>query len=388
MRSKNKKNILFIESGSFGGGSFKSLEIIIKYLDPKKYNIFVVSLNKTTFDYNFIKYSKRYYYINDLLYSRSNYSYYLFQYFAYLIDTFFEKYYLKFIKISQLRSINKIKQIITNEKIDIIHLNNNPKRDLFGIVASEQFKKIKLISFIRSTRSSNLEKKIIDYINFNVDQFVSNSIFSKNIWCSKGIKCRNIIVLYNAIENIYPKKIKKIELNKKINFYCIANLIDGKGHYYLLSSYKSLLLKYPNSNLHLIGTGKLKKNLKIFCKKNGIDKKVIFHGYKKNPFLDIELNGIVIVPSYFETFGRVVIESFIAGLPVIATNVGGIPEIIIHKKNGILVSYNDEKQLLNSVDYLVSNDFKPNIFNINIKKKLKIFSIKNHILSLNELYHK
>ena len=115
---------------------------------------------------------------------------------------------------------------------------------------------------------------------------------------------------------------------------------------------------------------------------------MIFHGYKRNPFSSLDLNGIVIVPSYFETFGRVIIESFIYGLPVIATNVGGMPEIINHKKNGFLIDYGNKKQLLKSVDCILSNNFNTCNFNINIKKSLNKFSLKNHLISLNELYRR
>ena len=73
----------------------------------------------------------------------------------------------------------------------ILYLNNNPKRDLFAIVASEYFNKVKFISFIRSTRDINLDKRIIDYINNNINKFVSNSLYTKKFGLEKELIMKN-----------------------------------------------------------------------------------------------------------------------------------------------------------------------------------------------------
>ncbi len=78
----------------------------------------------------------------------------------------------------------------------------------------------------------------------------------------------------------------------------------------------------------------------------------------KEAMLRLKESNILIIPSRMESIPQVIHEAFYLKVPIIATNVGGIPELITHEKNGLLVDPNDPDQLLNSVNELLENKDK------------------------------
>ena len=78
----------------------------------------------------------------------------------------------------------------------------------------------------------------------------------------------------------------------------------------------------------------------------------------KEAMSELKASSILVVPSRMESIPQVIKEAFFLNVPVVATKVGGIPELIEHEKNGLLVDPNDPDQLLNSVNELLENNDK------------------------------
>ena len=73
---------------------------------------------------------------------------------------------------------------------------------------------------------------------------------------------------------------------------------------------------------------------------------------------ELKASSVLVVPSRMESIPQVIKEAFFLNIPVVATKVGGIPELIEHEKNGLLVDLNDPIQLVNSVNELLENKEK------------------------------
>jgi len=78
----------------------------------------------------------------------------------------------------------------------------------------------------------------------------------------------------------------------------------------------------------------------------------------KETMLELKASSVLVVPSRMESIPQVIKEAFFLNIPVVATEVGGVPELIEHEKNGILVNPNNPDQLLNSVNELIKNKDK------------------------------
>ena len=78
----------------------------------------------------------------------------------------------------------------------------------------------------------------------------------------------------------------------------------------------------------------------------------------KETMSELKASSVLVVPSRMESIPQVIKEAFFLKIPVVATSVGGIPELIEHEKNGLLVNPNDPDQLTNSVNEMLENKEK------------------------------
>ena len=75
----------------------------------------------------------------------------------------------------------------------------------------------------------------------------------------------------------------------------------------------------------------------------------------KEAMIKLKESNILVIPSRMESIPQVIKEAFFLKIPIIATNVGGIPELIVHKKTGMLIPPNDPKKLKETISELLSN---------------------------------
>lgn len=170
-------------------------------------------------------------------------------------------------------------------------------------------------------------------------------------------------------------------------FLYVGRLDKEKGVDFLIEAAKFL----PEEiEIHLAGNGSEEENLKLLAKKYSL-KNIKFSGFKSGLELEEEYKNCIasILPcNWFETFGLTIVESFCFGKPVIASNIGGIPEIIDNHKNGILVEPANIEELANAVKFLYENQEKAIEFGINGRKKAeKLFNPEIHYEKLIEVYN-
>jgi glycosyltransferase involved in cell wall biosynthesis len=120
---------------------------------------------------------------------------------------------------------------------------------------------------------------------------------------------------------------------------CVAALDVYKGIDVLVHAAKPLLIDDPSLGLVLAGEGPLRMELEGLAASLGIRRQTQFVGHKRGAEIAQLLQGceVFVLPSREEPFGIVLLEAMACRKPVVATAVGGIPEIVEHEKSGILV---------------------------------------------------
>ena len=138
---------------------------------------------------------------------------------------------------------------------------------------------------------------------------------------------------------------------------CIAALAEWKGVDVLLDAVAKILLADESLNLVIVGDGVMRQRLEAMAASLGISRRTRFLGALPGGEVAQLLQGceLLVVPSRAESFGIVVLEGMICKKPVIASAVGGIPEIIEHEISGILVEP-DNPQALSEQIQRVLND--------------------------------
>jgi len=120
-------------------------------------------------------------------------------------------------------------------------------------------------------------------------------------------------------------------------FLCIGRLIPIKGHVVLLRGFAAALAERPDLRLEIAGRGVLRAGLQALARELGIAHAVSFLGHVSPVQPAIEAAAAVLVPSLGEGFGMVALEAMERARPVIATDVGGLSDIVRHGATGLLV---------------------------------------------------
>ena len=119
---------------------------------------------------------------------------------------------------------------------------------------------------------------------------------------------------------------------------CVGRLVPQKGIEYLIRAVPQIARRYPNSKFIIVGEGWLRGHLEYIARSTGHQWKITFTGWIQDQELIALLNSAdaLVVPSIYEPFGIVALEGMAAGVPVVASDVGGLAEIVEHEHTGIL----------------------------------------------------
>lgn len=207
-------------------------------------------------------------------------------------------------------------------------------------------------------------------------QFILDTLSENGFF--KGSK-RVKIPLGVAIESKKPKKEYEI-----IDILYMGSLESHKGVPTLIEAFKNI--KNENIKLHILGKGMEEYNLKEMSKD---DKRIFFHGFVKGKELQNfhENANMVIVPSIcYDNSPMVIYESFMNGIPVIGSKIGGIPELIEPGINGLLFEPGSVSELKNKIQYLIDNLSKLKELEKGALESGKKYSMDTHIEKLENLY--
>jgi glycosyltransferase involved in cell wall biosynthesis len=167
-------------------------------------------------------------------------------------------------------------------------------------------------------------------------------------------------------------------------------LIHIKGVTYLVKAMAEVVQRHPNSLLVLVGKGDEKGEEEVKLNKQvenlGIADNVRFLGWR--PDVD-EIMGcfdIFVLPSLNEGMGRVLVEAMATGLPIVASRVGGIPDLVKHGENGLLIPPADEGALERAISDLLNDKARRKRMGETGKKMCRPYSVEAMVDKIDNLY--
>jgi L-malate glycosyltransferase len=130
----------------------------------------------------------------------------------------------------------------------------------------------------------------------------------------------------------------------------VGNLTAIKGHRFLIDALPPLIERYPNLSLDIVGDGELRQDLEAQTRACGVESHVRFHGRLSRDDVAqmMRLADVMVLPSLWETQGCVLLEAGSSGLPVVASRVGGTPEVV-DSSNGELVEPGSDTALVDGI---------------------------------------
>ena len=166
----------------------------------------------------------------------------------------------------------------------------------------------------------------------------------------------------------------------------IGWLLPIKGPMHLLKAMEDVWIDYDDTVLVFIGKGDLDVDLRAEALKAGANGRVNFLGWRNDIDEILPLFDILVLPSLNEGMGRVLVEAMAAGKPVVASNVGGIPDLVKHNLNGLLVPPGDEKALATSIKQLINDPEKAKTMGQYGREFCDQFSMEAMVEKLDNLY--
>jgi glycosyltransferase involved in cell wall biosynthesis len=133
----------------------------------------------------------------------------------------------------------------------------------------------------------------------------------------------------------------------------VASLTEQKGHLDFLDVLARL--EYREIRWHCVGSGPLEEKIRRKAGRLGLEQRVVFHGSRTDPVPFYRDAGLFVLPSRWEGFGLVVVEAMAAGVPVFASRVDGIAEILEDGKTGVLCNVRDPESAARKLQSLLED---------------------------------
>lgn len=281
--------------------------------------------------------------------------------------------------------IPRIIKIIKKNGIDIVHNDVFPA-NFYGTIAGKLSKKPTIISYKQTLKNYPLHARIRDnMLSKLADRTITISDSAKQMLIKKALFNKDKIVIIKEGINLSNYKIKNIKTLKVIGTAC--RLVKQKNHALFLESAKLVLEKHPKIKFLIAGEGNLKEKLLEQAKALKIEKNVFFLGEIRNMPQFYSKIDLFALTSSWEGTPIVIMEAIASGLPVLATNVGGVNEIINDKVGGFLVEPENPDKFAQKLVYLIEN---PKIAKKTAKHALKKikdnFDIKRKVIEMQNLY--
>lgn len=280
------------------------------------------------------------------------------------------------------------------EKPDIIHSHWSFPTGVIAHIMSKIFK-VKFIVTIHGGEFPFLKKfkfirnSVVRALN-DSEIVCANSNYSRDELIKMGVKENKVIKLNvppnfvtHSSDSEFLREFRKkfAKPSTKIILFC-GRIVERKGVEYLIRAIKEL--EKLDIHLMVVGGGDLLEKLKELTKSIKLEEKVTFFGRASNKELGYlhDISDVFVCPSIIDSkgnteyLGLVIPEAMESGLPVIASSVGGIVDIIKNEENGLLVPQKDPAAIAKAVELIFSNhELRKRILE-NSKKTVKEFSPK------------
>lgn len=217
--------------------------------------------------------------------------------------------------------------------------------------------------FLEEDRKLRFYNRIERFALRRADLIVAVSNSMKALLTRHGVPAHRIRVIHNAIDpneavpDTSSEDIKQRHglTSNQIVIGVIGRLSPEKGQMNFLRAMEKTVRRFPDVRALIIGDGDDRATLEGFCREKGLGDHVVFVGYQAKVANYYQILDLLVLPSLSEGLPNTVLEAMSFGVPVLATAVGGVPEII-QNGNGMMVPPNDPEALAERMIELLGDD--------------------------------
>ena len=294
----------------------------------------------------------------------------------------------------------KLVEISKYYKLDIIHVHYALPHTISAVLARDILRdhRLKIITTLHGTDVTlvGIDQSFFPITKYSIEQsdaVTCVSSFLANLTIEKFSPSKKPFVIHNFIDTNEFKPGKKhhscpLFSKSRYNIIHISNFRPIKRVIDVIKIF-DIVQKNIDVCLLMVGDGVERSNAERYVLENNLKEKVYFLGKQENIVDLLQSSDILLLPSQLESFGLAALEAMSCGVPVVATAVGGLPEVILHELTGYLANVGDiEKMAQYCFNILKDRDLK-HYLSINARKRsVELFDADKIIPLYENLYNK
>ena len=245
-----------------------------------------------------------------------------------------------------LTMVPKLAKIMKQERPEVVHTHLDVIK--YAVAAAKLSGIRRCVHTVHSVAHKEAEGRI---------QKLVNSIYYKFGWSVPialsaevqdtiidfyGLKKENVPVIYNGVDLTKCMVKESYALHAPVKILHIGRFDTPKNHGGLLRAFKNLLEVYPDCQLELVGDGDLRPQIERQIDELNLQNQVVLHGMQSNVYPYLQEADLFVLPSTYEGNPMTIIEAMGTGLPIVATMVGGIPDMVRDGETALLVPCEEE----------------------------------------------
>ncbi len=291
-------------------------------------------------------------------------------------------------------AVFKIAEFLKKHDADIVHCHG-PRDHLLCYLLS----RLGYIKHIVRTKHNhkNLKSGFWSRLLYvQCSKVVAVSEYIKKSLEDDGVSSKLIETIYDVVDTEkFSPRAKEGEIIKELNIHeneiilgCVSSLHERKGIEEILRAFKKITEAMPDKKIRCVLSGKGGKRWEPLIEKLNLKDRVILTGFRTDVDKILSVLDIYVLPSRQEALGTSILEAMSMGLPVVVSNVGGIPEAVTPGA-GIMVPPNNANKLAEELILLINNKEGRKLMGMKARKRIQeIFSLHTLIDRTEHLYHR
>lgn len=254
---------------------------------------------------------------------------------------------------------NKLRRLFKQERPDVIHTHIYTTKYVFPIAAQLKIRVVHTVHSIATKEMSKTYRKLnkFFYKHFDVTPVALSEAVKKTIIDEYRLEPITVPVILNGIDLEKCKPKVHYDIDNVFRIVHVGSFLEVKNHVGLISAFEIFNKKHTNSELHLIGDGERRKQIEQMVSEKGLSTSVKFYGLQSNVHLYLHDMDVFTLPSLYEGVPMSIVEAMGTGLPIVATAVGGVPDML-NEESALLVSIDVEEISKAFEKYYTDNELR------------------------------
>jgi glycosyltransferase involved in cell wall biosynthesis len=257
--------------------------------------------------------------------------------------------------------ILRLRRILRSERPDLVHLHSRRGADIFGGIAA----RMAAIPCVLSRRVDNPEPPWLARRKYRLyHRVITISEGIRQVLLSEGVEPERVVCVHSAVEAAaYAAPCDRSWLSAELDIppdaplaAMVAQLIPRKGHLVLLDALPEVLAAHPDLRMLLFGKGPMRTELHEEIRRRGLGASVRLAGFRPDLHRILCCLDLLVHPALMEGLGVALLQAAAAGVPIVASRAGGIPEAVHDGHNGLLIPAGDSAALASAMRRLLSDE--------------------------------